>query len=87
MFLFEPTIQSPTRLTIQSTTPLQLFAIGLQNLRYIQPTVSSRFCTHQRFLLRRIATKITRFVSIRIQPIGETMVTIKTPCLLLRATG
>ena len=43
MFLFEPTIQSPTRLTIQSTTPLQLFAIGLQNLRYIQPTVSSRF--------------------------------------------
>ena len=43
MFLFEPTIQSPTRWTIQSTTPLQLSAIGLQNLRYIQPTVSSRF--------------------------------------------
>ena len=39
MFLFEPTIQ----LLIQSTTPRQLSAIGLQNLRYIQPTVSSRF--------------------------------------------
>ena len=37
------TIQSPTRWTIQSTTPLQLSAIGLQNLRYIQPTVSNRF--------------------------------------------
>ena len=48
------------------------------------------FRTHERFLLSRFATKITNFVSIRIQTIGETLVTIKTLAnrwVLLRATG